>query len=155
MMEHEISCWPLALSVSQGAPSLDDLHGYSAAWNAWLDRQQRFATLRVLLDSAAHVHPPGGARERKDWLAANGARLQAQVIGMATVAPADVVAQMNRVKTERLFGVPAQAFDSLDAALAWLLPLLEQAIPGHDGAAVRQRVQAWQQRVGMPAAGAR
>ncbi|WP_420177666.1 hypothetical protein [Kerstersia gyiorum] len=86
MMEHEISCWPLALSVSQGAPSLDDLRGYSAAWNAWLDRQQRFATLRVLLDSAAHVHPPGGARERKDWLAANGARLRAQVIGMATVS---------------------------------------------------------------------
>lgn len=139
MMKHDLSCWPLVLSVSQGMPSLEDLQGYSTAWTEWLDRGERFATLRILLDSEAHEHPPGGARERKTWFSAHGDRLKAQVVGMATVAPADVVAHMNRIKTDRLFGVPARAFDGVEDALAWLRPLLEEGIGGAESGRIQQQ----------------
>lgn len=140
MMKHDLSCWPLVLSVSQGMPSLEDLQGYSAAWSAWLDSGEQFATLRILLDSEAHEHPPGGARERKTWFSAHGDRLKAQVIGMATVAPADVVQHMNKIKTDRLFGVPARAFDAVEDAFAWLWPLFEGRIDGVASGQIQQQV---------------
>lgn len=140
MMKHDLSCWPLVLSVSQGMPSLEDLQGYSAAWSAWLDSGEQFATLRILLDSEAHEHPPGGARERKTWFSAHGDRLKAQVIGMATVAPADVVQHMNKIKTDRLFGVPARAFDAVEDAFAWLWPLFEERIDGVASGQIQQQV---------------
>ncbi|HIE3983663.1 TPA: hypothetical protein ACXNHL_000383 [Serratia marcescens] len=140
MMKHDLSSWPLVLSVSQGMPSFDDLPGYSAAWAEWLDRGQRFATLRILLDSEAHEHPPGGARERKTWFSIHGDRLKEQVVGMAIVAPAEVVEHMSKIKTDRLLGVPARAFVEMDDAFAWLLPLLDKGINGMESEKIQLQV---------------
>lgn len=130
MMKHDLSCWPLVLSFSQGAPSLDDLQQYSLAWTEWFERGERFAVLRLLLDRSAQEHPPGGALARKNWLSSHGDRLKAQVVGLATVVPADGLAQMNKIKADRLFGVPAQAFGGVSEALAWVWPLLAQEVTG-------------------------
>jgi len=140
MMQYNLSCWPLALSFARGTPDLETLRGYSRAWTGWLERGERFATLRILLDSAAHDHPHGSAQERKRWFAAHGDTLKQQVLGMATVAPADVVTQLNKVKAERLFGVPTQAFTTVPAALDWLLPLLAAGIPQLDVDALQEHV---------------
>ena len=130
MMKHDLSCWPLVLSFSQGAPSLDDLQQYSFAWTEWFERGERFAVLRILLDHRAQEHPPGGALARKTWLSSHGDRLKAQVVGLATVAPAEGLEHMNKIKADRLFGVPAQAFGGVNEALAWVLPLLAQEATG-------------------------
>jgi len=140
MMQHNLSCWPLVLSFASGKPDLQALRDYSSVWTNWLERGERFATLRILLDSDAYGHPPGAAQTRKRWLAENGALLKNQVIGMATVAPADVVGQLNKIKTDHLFGVPTQAFTTVEAALDWLLPLLTVGIDDLDGETLKARV---------------
>lgn len=124
MMKHDLSCWPLVLSVGRGRPSLAELHDYATAWNAWLERGQRFAMLRILLDSQAHGYPPGGAGIRKAWFGANRQRFESQVAGMASVAPGDVLARIDRLASQQPLTVPARAFAEADAAIAWLLPLL-------------------------------
>jgi len=140
MMQHTLSCWPLVLSFASGTPDLQTLRDYSSAWTRWLDRGERFATLRILLDSEAYSHPPGAAQARKRWFAANADALKQQVLGMATVAPGDVVDKLNKIKTDRLFGVPTQAFTTVDAALNWLLPLLTAGIDGIDAETFKAQV---------------
>lgn len=120
-MKHDVSAWPLALTVSRGQPSLDELQDYSAAWTGWLQRGERFATLKVFADAAAYTHPRGGGQERKAWFVDQGEQLREQVLAMATVAPPEVVAKINRIKSEGLYGpVPAQAFTTVLAATQWL-----------------------------------
>jgi len=140
MMQHNLSCWPLVLSFASGKPDLQTLRDYSSAWTSWLDRGERFAMLRILLDSDAYGHPPGAAQARKRWFAANANALKNQVFGMATVAPADVVDQLNKIKTDRLFGVPTQAFTTVETALDWLLPLLAVGIDDLDDETLKARV---------------
>jgi len=60
---------------------------------------------------------------------------------MVTVAPADVVRKINKVKTDRLYGgVPKQAFTELEVALDWLLPLVAEGVVGLDGHALKVRL---------------
>jgi len=130
MIQNDLGGWPLVLSVASGKPDLPELQAYSAEWTSWLDRGEPFALLKIFLDSDAHSHPRGAAQEEKRWFAANGERLKKQVLGMATVAPTDVVEKINNMDTDRLFGVPVLAFTTVDAALDWLLPLFEaKAVP--------------------------
>jgi len=140
MMQHNLSCWPLVLSISSGRPSLGDLQSYSSSWTEWLNRKERFATLRILLDSSAYGHPPGGAQERKQWFSTNGVRLKEQVLGMATVAPADVVRKMNKIKSNHFLGVSNRAFVSLETALDWLLPQLAAGTANIDDHVLKIRV---------------
>jgi len=141
MFRHDLSAWPLVLTVADGAPTLEDLDGFSAAWTQWLDRGESFATLRVLTSEQARKHPPGGGKAREHWFQANGERLKQQVLGMATVAPAALVQQANRADSERLYGVPARSFDDLEQALAWLLPHLHGRFPAFDVRDIETRLQ--------------
>lgn len=120
MIHHDLSHWPLILSVARGPMTLAEHDAFLAEWNRWLDRGERFATLRVFADGAALAHPEGAAREAKAWLQANAGRVRAQVIAMATIVPAAHLEQVSRMNAEKLFGVPAQAFGGIDDALEWL-----------------------------------
>ncbi|MFT3721854.1 hypothetical protein [Pseudorhodoferax sp.] len=120
MIRHDLSHWPLVLSVARGPSTLAEHDAFLAEWNHWLDRGERFATLRVFADAAALAHPDGAARGAKAWLQANAGRLQAQVTAMATVVPPEQLAPVRRMNAEKLFGVPAQAFGGIDDALDWL-----------------------------------
>jgi len=129
MLQYDLSFWPLVLTASRGQPSLQELEDYADAWSGWLARGERFAILQVLFDEAAHSHPPGGAKVGKNWLTNHREPFSAQVLGMATVAPADLAQKMNKMKTDRLYGnVPKRAFTGVDAALDWLLPLLAAGV---------------------------
>ncbi|WP_312418071.1 hypothetical protein [Comamonas sp.] len=123
---YDTSCWPLAMTFSSGSPRFEDMLDDAANWRAWLGRGKRFAMLRVLLDRDAYAHPPGAAQARKAWLAEHGALIRQQMLGMALVLPGDVLNQAQRMQAERLFGVPAQAFCSVEDAIAWLKPLMTQ-----------------------------
>lgn len=123
---YDASCWPLAMTFSSRSPRLEDMLDDAANWRAWLGRGKRFAMLRVLLDRDAYAHPPGAARARKVWLAEHGDLIRQQMLGIALVLPKDVLSQAQRMQAERLFGVPAQAFCSVEDAIAWLRPLMTQ-----------------------------
>lgn len=126
MIRNDLSLWPLVLSASRGTPTYEELQFFSAEWESWLDRGERFATLRVYLDAASHTHPEGGAKEKKRWFQANGPRLKSLVIGMASVVPSGLLDEVRRMNAEKLYGVPAQTFDQVDEALAWIGRLLAE-----------------------------
>jgi hypothetical protein len=120
MIRNDISLWPLVLSVSSGTPTYEQLQSFSAEWDGWLDCGERFATLRVYLDIESHTHPEGGAREKKRWYQANSDRVKSLVVGMASVLPAAILDEVQRMDAEKLFGVPAQAFTQIDPAINWI-----------------------------------
>jgi len=120
MNRHDLSHWPLVLSVEQGAPSLADVQALQQNWNHWLARGERFASLRVLCDVDTLTHPPGSAQSMKAWLQTSLAAIRAQVLGMATVVPASALESLRKMNAEKLFGVPAALFDNVPDALAWL-----------------------------------
>lgn len=140
MIRNDLSLWPLVLSVSRGVPTYEELQSFSAEWEGWLDRGERFATFRVYVDAAAHTHPAGGAREKKRWFQANGSRLKSLVIGMASVVPSDILDEVRRMNAEKLYGVPAQTFDQNNEAIEWIGGLLSETNSKFTPDAVNERI---------------
>src|SRR5690606_9514061 len=98
MIHHDLSHWPLVVTVASGASSLEELRGFTQEWSSWLGRGERFATLRVFADSDSLVHPEGSAQEVKQWFQTSREAIREQVLGMATVVPPmelDRVRKMN------------------------------------------------------------
>jgi hypothetical protein len=120
MIHHELSQWPLVISVSSGLQTLESMHAFTDDWNRWLDRGERFASLRVFADADALVHPEGSAQSAKQWLQARGADIRRHMIGMASVVPADQYEKIRKMNVEKLFGVSASTFADADDALVWL-----------------------------------
>lgn len=120
MNHHELGQWPLVISVSAGLQTLDTLQAVTDDWNRWLDRGEPFVSLRVFADADALVHPEGSAQNAKQWLQTRGADIRRQMMGMASVVPADQYERMRKMNVEKLFGVPASTFADTDDALAWI-----------------------------------
>ncbi len=120
MIRHELSQWPLVISVSSGLQTLESMNAFTEDWNRWLDRREPFASLRVFADADALVHPEGSAQSAKQWLQARGQDIRRHMMGMASVVPADQYEKIRKMNVEKLFGVPASIFASTDEALAWL-----------------------------------
>lgn len=137
MIKHDVTRWPLVVSASRGAPALEELRCFSDDWTSWLARNQRFATLRIHADAQSYTYPEGDAKEKKRWFSASRSDLKSQVIGMATVVPAEILGEVGRTKQEKLYGVPAQAFASLDDAVDWLATLFDEEGLAFDPQAVR------------------
>lgn len=127
MIRHDLTHWPLVLSNMSGPMTLEEQLAFFAAWTGWLDRGERFATLRVFADVEALRRPEGGAKEAKAWLQTNAERVKAQVMSMATVVPVEAYNEVSRMNAEKLFGVPAQTFARSDEAVAWIVRLLAEA----------------------------
>lgn len=120
MIRHDLSHWPLVLTTMTGASTPDEQRAFFADWTAWLDRGVPFGTLRVFRDDASLERPSRGAQEAKLWLQENGDKIKQRVIGMATVVPPGRFEEMSRMNAERLFGVPAQTFSSIEPAMEWI-----------------------------------
>ncbi len=140
MIRHDLSHWPLVVTASRGAPTSEDLAGFSDAWNSWLNRGERFAILRILADPASHSHPQGGAKEKKNWLQRNADGVKRQVIAMATVVPFEIYPQISAMNAQKLFSVPASTFLTVEDALDWLTPLLGSETISVDGQAVKAAI---------------
>ncbi len=123
MIRHDLTQWPLVLSVARGGASPEEQLAFLSDWTSWLDRDEPFATLRVFADVDALKRPEGSAKEAKAWLQSNAARIKRLVIGMATVVPTQALEEMSRMNAEKLFGVPAQMFDDVNEATMWLASL--------------------------------
>lgn len=120
MVRHELSQWPLVISVSAGLQTLESMQAFTEDWNRWLDRGEPFVSLRVFTDADALVHPEGSAQRAKQWLQARGADIRRHMMGMASVVPADQFEKISKMNVEKLFGIPASTFARTDEALAWL-----------------------------------
>lgn len=120
MIHHELGQWPLVISVSTGLQTLDAMQAFTDDWNRWLDRGEPLVSLRVFADADALVHPEGSAQNAKQWLQARGADIRRQMMGMASVVPADQYERIRKMNVEKLFGVPASTFADTDDALAWI-----------------------------------
>lgn len=120
MVRHELSQWPLVISVSTGLQTLESMQAFTEDWNRWLDRGEPFVSLRVFADADALVHPEGSAQRAKQWLQARGADIRRHMMGMASVVPADQFEKISKMNVEKLFGIPASTFARTDEALAWL-----------------------------------
>jgi hypothetical protein len=120
MTHHELSQWPLVISVSAGLQTLEGMQAFTEDWNRWLDRGEPFASLRVFADADALVHPEGSAQSARQWLQERGADIRSHMMGMASVVPADQYEKMRKMNVEKLFGVPASIFADADDALVWL-----------------------------------
>lgn len=145
MVRHDLSHWPLVVSVASGLSTLEEMDAFTQEWNRWLDRGEPFASLRVFADAPSLVHPEGSAQKAKQWLQDKGSAIRAQVIGMANVVPASDYERMRKMNVEKLFGVPAGTFQDVPSALSWLrenvfaprgLPFDEQAVAASIEAAV-------------------
>lgn len=120
MIRHDLSHWPLVLTVARGPSSLPQMQRFIDDWAEWLARGEPFATLRVFADAAALEHPAGSGPLAKQWLQQQGEAIRRQVMGMATVVPASDYERLRKMNVEKLFGVPAATFADLPAALDWL-----------------------------------
>ncbi|SCX41960.1 hypothetical protein [Variovorax sp. EL159] len=120
MIHHDLSQWPLVISVSAGLQTLESMQAFTEDWNRWLDRGEPFVSLRVFADADALVHPEGSAHSAKQWLQERGADIRRHMMGMASVVPADQYEKIRKMNVEKLFGVPASTFADSDDALAWL-----------------------------------
>jgi hypothetical protein len=120
MTHHELSQWPLVISVSAGLQTLEGMQAFTEDWTRWLDRGEPFASLRVFADADALVHPEGSAQSARQWLQERGADIRSHMMGMASVVPADQYEKMRKMNVEKLFGVPASIFADADDALVWL-----------------------------------
>jgi hypothetical protein len=120
MTHHELSQWPLVISVTAGLQTLEGMQAFTEDWNRWLDRGEPFVSLRVFADADALVHPEGSAQSARQWLQERGADIRRHMMGMASVVPADQYEKMRKMNVEKLFGVPASIFADADDALVWL-----------------------------------
>lgn len=120
MIRHDLSHWPLVLTVAQGPSSLPEMQRFIDDWANWLARGMPFATLRVFADSPSLEFPTGSGSLAKEWLKQQGGAIRRQVMGMATVVPASEYERLRKMNAEKLFGVPASTFADLPAAIDWL-----------------------------------
>jgi len=84
MTHHDLTHWPLVITLEQGPASLDDTRALFEAWNGWLARGEPFAILRIFTGSELPLPAPGAAQLFKPWLQQQGAAIRQQVCGMAT-----------------------------------------------------------------------
>lgn len=120
MIHNDLTHWPLVISVSQGISTLAETEAYIEEWNAWLARGEPFMALRVFVDAESLARQPGGPQLVKKWLQERNLEVRAQVKGMVAVVPPSEYERLNKMNTEKLFGVPAATFADLAAALEWL-----------------------------------
>lgn len=120
MIKHDLTHWPLVVTVLRGVPTLEDQQDLFSMMDAALDRGEFFATLRVYADEDALARPQGSGQESKAWFQNNGERLKSLVLGMATVMPANRVEERNKVGTQKMTGSPAMAFGDVAQAVDWL-----------------------------------
>jgi len=120
MTRHDLTHWPLVITLEQGRSSLDDTRALLDGWNHWLARGAPFATLRMFTGAELLLPPPGAPQLLKQWLQQQSEAIRQYCAGMATVVPISALARVRKMNAEKLFRVPAASFDKPRHALDWL-----------------------------------
>jgi len=119
-MQHDLSHWPLVITVAAKSSTLTEMEAFLQTWEQWLAGGELFAMLRVFTHSESLTHPPGSPPLAKQWLQQQGEAIRQQVMGMATVVPLVDYERLRKMNAEKLFGVPAATFADVPAALRWM-----------------------------------
>jgi hypothetical protein len=119
MTRHDVSQWPLVVSIIDSRTKEADLRDVAARWRDWLSWDEPFAALQIF---------PGGdstlLAERDRWLSwwLDGQRraIRSNVMGLASVIPGSCYEKVPQMGAHSIFGIPAATFASLHTALSWL-----------------------------------
>lgn len=119
MTQHDVSQWPLVVSIIDGRTKSEDLRDVAAKWRDWLSWNEPFAALQIFPSG-----DPALLADRDRWLSwwLDGHRrsIRNNVLGLASVIASDRYERMPEMGTHKLFGVPAATFSSIGTALCWL-----------------------------------
>lgn len=119
MTQHDVSQWPLVVSVIDGGKKAEDLRDVAARWQDWLSWNEPFAALQIF-----PTGDPTLLADRDRWLSwwLDGQRraIRHNVIGLASVIPGPHYAKMPQMSIHKVFGVPSATFSSVNTALRWL-----------------------------------
>ncbi|PZN29239.1 MAG: hypothetical protein DIU71_14795, partial [Proteobacteria bacterium] len=69
MFRHDVSHWPLVVSIASGPQDATAARTFIDSWNDWLSWNEPFATLRVFTDPLALQPRPEFLALVEDWLA--------------------------------------------------------------------------------------
>ena len=116
MIYHDLTRWPLVITVIRGTPTADDQLDLFSKLGECLDRNEKFVTLRIYADVDSLSRPQGGS-ESKAWLQSNLERMREQIQGMARVVPPEIVEGARKGPN---IGVPAEIFGHVEDALSWI-----------------------------------
>lgn len=121
ILQHESKCWPVALTVACGEPTLDQHMASLQSWNHWFARAEPFHVIRVFLDDASIHHSREIGNATREWMK-TGADKQIQdlVQSMLIVVPLEQYSRMQKMSVNKIFGIPGGLFPSLNDAFAWL-----------------------------------
>ena len=120
MFRHDVSHWPLVVSIASGPQDATAARTFIDSWNDWLSWNEPFATLRVFTDPLALQPRPEFLALVEDWLAARRDAFRRNLMGIANIVPASQYEHAQRVKLGEGFAAPARTFTDLDAGLHWL-----------------------------------
>ncbi|MBL8272057.1 hypothetical protein [Steroidobacter sp.] len=119
MTQHDVSQWPLVVSVIDGCKKAEDLRDVAARWQDWLSWNEPFAALQIF--------PAGDNALLSDrdrwlswWLEGQRRAIRRNVIGLASVIPGVHYDKMPQMSIHKVFGVPSATFGSVNTALRWL-----------------------------------
>lgn len=119
MTQHDVSQWPLVVSIIDGRTKAADLRDVAARWHDWLSWNEPFAALQIFSGGDNSL-----LAERDRWLSwwLDGQRraIRCNVMGLASVMPSAHYVKVPEMNTHKLFGVPAATFASVHTALCWL-----------------------------------
>ncbi len=119
MTQHDVSQWPLVVSIIDSHTLAEDLREVAARWRDWLSWNEPFAALQIFSG-----HDEGQLAERDRvlswWLDAQRRSIRRNVIGLASVIPCAHFEKMPHMETHPLFGIPTATFASISTALVWL-----------------------------------
>lgn len=136
MLIHDSTCWPIGLTVAQGAATMEQHLLSLQSWNDWFERRQPFHVVRVYLDGDAIHHSRDIGKATKQWMKEGAAdQITTWVRSMLIVVPMDQYERMKNMSVEKVFGIPGGLFPTLDDACNWLNARLDK--PG--GAEVDRR----------------
>lgn len=119
MTQHDVSQWPLVVSIIDSQTLTEDLREVAARWRDWLSWNEPFAALQIFSGS-----DEGLLAERDRvlgwWLDAQRRAIRRNIVGLASVIPCAHYEKMPHMGTHELFGIPTATFASISTALCWL-----------------------------------
>jgi hypothetical protein len=119
MTQHDVSQWPLVISIINERTKAEDLRDVAARWRDWLSWNEPFAALQIFHGGGASLLAERD-RSLNWWLEGQRRAIRCNVMALASVVPGEFYEKVPQMGTHKLFGVPSATFSSVHTALRWL-----------------------------------
>ena len=105
MTQHDVSQWPLVVSIIDSNTLTEDLREVAGRWRDWLSWNEPFAALQIF-----NACDEGMLVERDRvlgwWLDAQRRQIRRNVVALASVIPGAHYEKMPHMGTHEFFGIP-------------------------------------------------